>query len=92
MMMELEKLFSPETLAALDERVRRIVSEAQSRSPGASDDDWLTVKEVSALSRFSEWQIYEAIKRGELEHAQPYKRGIRVRRSEAMRWIGRRAP
>ena len=64
-----------------------VVSELQAQ-PTA--DDWLTVKEISALTKFSEWTIYEAIKQGELEAFRPSPRRVRARRSKVMEWARRK--
>ena len=82
---KLEELFSPDVLAALDERVRAIVKEAG----GASDDDWLSYAQIVELTGLSEWTIGEAVRRGELEADYPLPRCPRVKRSKLREWMER---
>lgn len=56
MSIDLEKLFSPDVLNALDERMRQIAREVQG-APTA--DEWLTVKQAVKLTNLSQWHIRE---------------------------------
>jgi hypothetical protein len=56
MSIDLEKLFSPDVLNALDERMRQIALEMQG-APAA--DEWLTVKQVAGLTNLSQGHIRE---------------------------------
>src|ERR1041385_2697510 len=84
---ELEKLFSPDVLAALDERIRAVAKEATA----ATDDDWLSYAQIVELTGLSEWRRGEAGRRGELEADYPRPRCPRVKRSKLREWMERRS-
>lgn len=77
-------------LTALDKRVRRIaleVFEEQRQKETAAlpnDDEALKVKDAAKVLAMSEWQIYDLVRRGELESYRVGVRGVRIRRG-AMR-------
>jgi hypothetical protein len=50
---ELEKIFSSEVLAALDERIRRIARE----EAGRAEDEWLDIPAVMQLTRMTQWAV-----------------------------------
>jgi len=56
---ELERLFSAEVLAALDERMRRIAEETR----GASGSEWLDVPGAMAYTSSTEHHVRQLIKR-----------------------------
>ena len=85
---ELEKLFSPDVLAALDERARRVAEEAFQQL-AVSDDAWLSYAQIVELTGLSEWTIGEAVRRGELEADYPLPRCPRVKRSKLREWMER---
>ena len=80
---ELEKLFSPDVLAALDERMRRIARES---APATSDDCWLTTKQAAKLTGTSEWTIRKLARLGLLEKYQPNpgRPPLRVKKSSLL--------
>ena len=60
MSIDLEKLFSPDVINALDERMRQIAREMQG-APAA--DEWLTIKQAVELTNLSQWHIREMARR-----------------------------
>lgn len=73
-------------LSVLDERVRRIALEvfAEQRQKETAtlpnDDQSLRVKDAAKLLALSEWQVFDLIRRGEIESYRIGKRGLRIRR------------
>lgn len=63
-------MFSPDVLAALDERMRLIAREAQTAG-GADGDCWLTTAQAAELAHTSEWTIRKLARLGVLEKYQP---------------------
>jgi hypothetical protein len=53
---ELERLFSPDVLAALRDYVDARVEE-RLRDATAAGDEWLTVKQAAALTGLGEWHV-----------------------------------
>lgn len=52
--------------------------------------EWLTVKEVSAITQYSAKTIYAALWAGELNSSQRGSRGVhRIPRSEVKAWMAR---
>lgn len=86
---ELEKLFSPDVLAALDERARRIAEEVARAHAAQDADDWLSYAQIVELTGLSEWTIGEAVRRGELEADYPLPRCPRIKRSKLREWMER---
>jgi hypothetical protein len=84
---DLEKIFGPDLLAALDERIRSIARQER----GAAGDDWLSYAQIVELTGLSEWTIGEAVRRGELEADYPRPRCPRVKRSKLREWMERRS-
>jgi hypothetical protein len=85
MTIDLEQLFTPDVLAALDERVRQIVREMRDAPAG---DEWLTVKQAAGLTNLGEWHIRQFAARlretGSPDLYQPNGRGtqpLRIRRA-----------
>lgn len=85
---DLEKMFGPELLEALDRRVREIIAQ---ETRGISDDDWLSYAQIAELTGLSDWTIGEAVRRGELEADYPRPRCPRVKRSKLREWMERRS-
>lgn len=83
MSVELEKLFGPEVLEALDERMRRIARES---APGVAGDCWLTTKQAAELAGTSEWTIRKLARQGLLEKYQPNpgRPPLRVKKSSLL--------
>lgn len=80
---ELEKLFSPDVLAAFDERMRSIARE----SGGASGEEWLTVREAAALTSLGVWHVRQLARKllaegsPDVYQPNPGKPPLRIRRS-----------
>ena len=72
---KLEELFSPDVLAALDERVRRIARET---NPAPADDQGLTAEEAARLLGVSKWRVYEMVRRGALPSYRPSPKTLRI--------------
>jgi excisionase family DNA binding protein len=53
---------------------------------GLSVGEWLTVPEAVALTGLSEWTIYEAIRRGELEAFRPRPKCTRILPAKLLAW------
>jgi hypothetical protein len=88
---ELEKIFSPEMLAAFDERMRKIVEEAR----GAGEAEWLDVPGAMAYISAKENAVREIIARLKATFPEdvfqpngPGTKPLLVRRS-ALRDLGR---
>jgi excisionase family DNA binding protein len=74
---ELEKLFGPEVLTALDERMRRIACE--SRPSSLPDEDrGLSTAEAAVLLGVKKWRVYEMVKRKVLRAYRPSPRTLRI--------------
>lgn len=80
----LEKIFTPDVLAALDERMRRIAQEA-GRS---SDGEWLDIPKAMELSSMTEHAVRQLINRLKAEGSEdvyqpngPGTRPLLIRRS-----------
>jgi hypothetical protein len=88
---ELEKVFSHEVLAALDERIRRIVRE----EAGGAEDGWLTVKQAAELTSLSVWHVRQFARKllaegnPDVYQPSPGRPPLRLRRS-ALRDLNRR--
>lgn len=73
-------------LSVLDERVRRIalevfVEQRQKETAALpSDEQSLKVRDAAKLLALSEWQIYDLVRRGEIESYRIGVRGVRIRR------------
>jgi hypothetical protein len=66
---KLEELFSPEVLAALDERARRVAEQVLAeRRPSAPEQKFLTVKEAAEISSHPEGTIRQWLARGTLRN------------------------
>jgi|ERR1044072_8650377 hypothetical protein len=85
MSIDLEKVFSPDVLAALDERMRQIARDAQGASAA---EEWLTVKQVATLTNLGEWHVRQFTARLREQRGpdlyQPNGRGtqpLRIRRA-----------
>lgn len=72
---ELEKIFGPDLLAALDERVRAIVKEA---GAAPADDQGVTAEEAARLLGVSKWRVYEMVRRGALPSYRPSPKTLRI--------------
>lgn len=83
---KLEELFSPDVLAALDERVRRIAREA---SPASADDQGVDAKEAARLLGVSKWRVYEMVRRGVLSSYRPSPKTLRIPLSAVKNYIAR---
>ena len=86
---ELEKLFGPDVLAALDERARRVAEEVVRGRAAREADEWLSYARIVELTGLSEWTVSEAVRRGELEADYPRPRCPRVKRSKLREWMER---
>jgi len=80
---ELEKLFSPDVLAALDERMRAIARETR----GADGDEWLSVKQAAELTSLGQWHIRQLARKllaegsPDVYQPNPGRPPVRLRRS-----------
>ena len=72
---KLERLFSPDVLAALDERMRQI-AEASLPPPPPASEEYLSVRHAAARADLPEDTIRQWIKRGRVKK---YKAGRSVR-------------
>jgi excisionase family DNA binding protein len=80
---ELEKLFSPDVLAALDERARRIAEEVN-RSLGSAG--CVKVKTACELLDMNESRVRQLIREGRLRVINPTPNTIRIPLSEIRRF------
>lgn len=60
---ELTKLFSPEVVAALEDRMREIARESQVPERKSRPDDELTVREVAEICRVKPRTVYDWVER-----------------------------
>ena len=74
---ELERLFSPDVLAALDERMRQIAQEART-APPAEDDRGLSAEEAAHLLGVKKWRVYEMVRRNALRAYRPSPGTLRI--------------
>lgn len=77
MSVELEKLFGPDVLAALDERMRRISRESQPSSP-PDEDRGLSAAEAAVLLGVKKWRVYEMVRRKALCSYRPSPGTLRI--------------
>jgi len=82
---ELEKLFSPDVLAAFDERARRIAEEV-ARSLDASAVGAVKVKTACKLLDMNESRMRQLIREGKLKVINPTPHTIRIPLSEIRRF------
>lgn len=77
MSVELEKLFGPDVLTVLDERMRRIARE--SRPSSAPDEDrGLSTEETAVLLGVKKWRVYEMVRRKTLRAYRPSPGTLRI--------------
>lgn len=77
MSVELEKLFGPDVLTALDERMRRIARESRPSSP-PDEDRGLSAAEAAVLLGVKKWRVYEMVKRKALRAYRPSPGTLRI--------------
>ena len=75
---DLEKMFTPDVLAALDERMRRIVREARVTA-AAGEDRGITAQEAADILGVKKWRVYEMIRRRALPAYHPSPKTLRLR-------------
>jgi hypothetical protein len=81
---ELEKMFSPDVLAAFDERARRVAEEV-ARSLG--DAGCVKVSKAMELLDMSEYRVRQLIREGKLRVVHPTPNTIRIPLAEIRRFL-----
>jgi hypothetical protein len=83
MSVELDQMFGPQVLAALDERMRAIARE----TGGATDDEWLSVKQAAELTSLGKWHVRQLARKllaegsRDVYQPNPGRPPLRLRRS-----------